>query len=231
MAKNYYAILGISSGATEGEIRAAYRRLLREFHPDRYPGGIQIFQQIKEAYAVLGDDQERRKYDRSLANAKTGGSVSHAFYPEAESPIPEAQPTDRDDISLVRSFQTFTPSFDEIFDWLWTNFSAVHYPKSGRVQRLTLEVPITNEQARDGGTARVMVPVRAVCRICRGQGEVGPYECPRCAGEGAIVGEMPVAVSFPSGLKADHGVMIPLDRYGIQNLRLMVLFRLTDAHQ
>ena len=62
MAKNYYAILGITSDAKADEIRAAYRRLAKEFHPDRYPGGIHTFQQIQEAYSVLSDDQERRQY-------------------------------------------------------------------------------------------------------------------------------------------------------------------------
>lgn len=230
MAKNYYAILGIPSGAKADEIRAAYRRLVKEFHPDRYPGGIYIFRQIQEAYSVLSDDQERRQYDQNLINAKTRVPVRHKFYPEPEPLIHEKQPTNIGNISLVRSFQTFTPSFDEIFDWLWTNFSTLNYPKSGRVQNLTLEVPLTNEQALSGGNVRVMVPVRAICKICRGYGNVGPYECSRCAGEGAIVGEVPISVAFPSGLKEDHAVMIPLDRYGIRNLHLTVLFHLTDVY-
>jgi hypothetical protein len=50
----------------------------------------------------------------------------------------------------------------------------------------------------------------------------------RCAGEGVIAGEMPVSVSFPPGLIGDHAVMIPLERFGIQNVRITVLFRPTD---
>jgi len=230
MAKSYYAILGISSGAKADEIRAAYRRLVKEFHPDRYAGGIHIFQQIQEAYSVLSDDQERRQYDQNIINAKIRVPVRRKFYPEPEPLIPEKQPNNIGKISLVRSFQTFTPSFDEIFDWLWTNFSTLNYPKSGRIQNLTLEIPLTNEQVLSGGNARVMVPVRAVCKICGGYGCVGPYECSRCAGEGAIVGEVPITVAFPSGLKEDHAVMIPLDRYGIRNLHLTVLFHLTDGY-
>ena len=229
MAKSYYAILGISSSAKADEIKTAYRRLVKEFHPDRYPGGIHMFQQIHESYSVLSDDQKRQQYDQDLMNAKTRAHVRHKFNPEMEPLIPEQQPTDIGNISLVRSFQTFTPSFDEIFDWLWTNFSTLHYPKSRRVQNLTLEVPLTREQALSGGNARVMVPVRAICKMCRGYGDVGPYECPRCAGEGAIVGEVPISVSFPSDLRADHAVMIPLDRYGIRNLHVTVLFRLINV--
>ena len=72
-----------------------------------------------------------------------------------------------------------------------------------------------------------MVPARAVCPACRGQGGVGLYECLRCAGEGVISGEVPVTVSFPPGLTHDHAVMIALDRFGIRNLHITVLFRPT----
>jgi molecular chaperone DnaJ len=230
MAKSYYVILGISSGAKTAEIRAAYRRLVKEFHPDRYSGGIHIFQQIQEAYSVLSDDQERRQYDQNLINAKTRVPVRHKFHPEPEPLIPEKKPTNIGEISPVRSFQTFTPSFDEIFDWLWTNFSSLAQPKSGRIQNLTLEITLTSEQALCGGNARVMVPVRATCPICRGYGGVGPYECSRCAGEGAIVGEVPISVAFPSGLRGDHAVIIPLERFGISNINLTILFRPSEIY-
>ena len=98
-------------------------------------------------------------------------------------------------------------------------------PKSGRVQSLTLEVTLTPEQARRGGNAKIMVPARAVCPTCRGFGGVGFYECPRCVGEGALSGEMPITVSFPPGLQKDHAVMIPLDRFGIRHTHITILFR------
>jgi DnaJ-class molecular chaperone len=148
-------------------------------------------------------------------------------YPEPEPLIPERDPVDIGEISPVRSFQSFTPSFDEIFDWLWRNFSDITQPKSARVQNLTLEVTLTAEQARRGGNARIMAPAQAVCPACRGHGGVGFYECARCAGEGIISGEMPLSVAFPPGLTKDHAVMIPLDRFGIRNVHITVLFRPT----
>ncbi len=225
MAKSYYAILGISSDAKADEIRAAYRRLAKEFHPDRYPGGSDVFQQIQEAYSVLSDAGDRREYDRNISRARQGTPFGSAPYPKPEPLIPERRPVDFGEISLARSFQTYAPSFDEIFDWLWSNFSILGQPKSGRMQNLTLEITLTAEQAMRGGNARVMVPARAVCPACRGSGGVGPYECARCAGEGAISGELPISVSFPPGLMQDHAVVIPLDRFGIGNTHLTILFR------
>jgi DnaJ-class molecular chaperone len=132
-------------------------------------------------------------------------------------------------ISPIRSFESFAPSFDEIFDWLWSNFSSVEPTKSGRIQNLTLDVPLTRDQALSGGNVRVMVPARTICPTCGGYGHVGFYDCHRCAGEGAISGEVPISVSFPPGLTKDHSVVIPLDRLGIKNLHFTVQFRPRDA--
>ena len=228
MAKSYFAILGISPNATANEIRSAYRQLAKEFHPDHYTGSSERFRNIQEAYSVLGDSRRKREYEQSIRKVPRKTPLRSATYPEPEPLIPDEGPVDMGEVSPVRSFQSFTPSFDEIFDWLWSNFSDLSQPKSSRVQSLTLEVTLTQDQARRGGNARVMVPARAVCPTCRGDGGVGFYECMRCAGEGVISGEMPVSVSFPPGLSKDHAVMIPLDRFGIPNTHITVLFRPTD---
>ncbi|MEJ2731189.1 MAG: DnaJ domain-containing protein [Deltaproteobacteria bacterium] len=227
MAKSYFAILGISPDATSDEIRSAYRRLAKEFHPDHYAGGSQNFRDIQEAYSVLGDSDSRREYRQNIRKMTPQTPLRPSTYPEAEPLIPEDSPVDIGEVSPVRSFQSFTPSYDEIFDWLWSNFSDLAAPKSDRIENLTLEVILTAEQARQGGNAKIMVPAQAVCPTCRGHGGVGFYECMRCAGEGAISGEIPVSVSFPPGLTKDHAVMIPLDRFGIRNIHLTVLFRPT----
>jgi len=228
MAKSYFAILGVPSSASPDEIRAAYRRLAEEFHPDHFTGGSESFLQIQEAYSVLGDPYKRNRYEQSLLKSPMTRSTVHRPYPEPEPLIPEQQPVDMGEISPLGSFQTFTPPLDEIFDWLWSNFSSLDWPKSGRLQNLTLEIPLTMEQAMRGGNARIMVPARATCPLCHGYGGVGFYECARCAGEGAISGEVPVSISFPAGLRQDHAVLIPLERFGIRNLQLTVVFRLTD---
>ena len=227
MAKSYFAVLGISPKATGDEIRSAYRRLVKEFHPDHYTGSSERFRDIQEAYSVLGNSRRRREYEQSIRKVPIKTPLRPSSYPEPEPLIPEQRPADLGEVSPVRSFQSFTPSFDEVFDWLWRNFSDLAAPKSGRVENLTLEVILTAEQARQGGNAKIMVPAQAVCPTCRGHGGVGFYECMRCAGEGAISGEIPVSVSFPPGLTKDHAVMIPLDRFGIRNIHLTVLFRPT----
>jgi DnaJ-class molecular chaperone len=227
MAKSYFAILGVSSGATGDEIRSAYRRLAKEFHPDHCEGGSERFQEVQEAYTELGNRRRRREYEHNIKRGSPKKPLRRSDYPGPEPLIPEENPFDLGEVSPVRSFQSFTPSMDEVFDWLWRNFSSLEQPKSGRVRNLTLEVTLTPEQARRGGNARIMIPAQAFCPTCRGHGGVGFYDCTRCAGEGVISGEMPVSVSFPPGLMRDHAVMIPLDRSGIRNVHVTVLFRPT----
>jgi DnaJ-class molecular chaperone len=231
MAKSYFTILGITTSATMDEVRSAYRRLAKDFHPDHYSGGSDRFRDIQEAYSVLGDPGRRRQYENQIRRSSIQIPVRRSSEPEPEPLIPEESKTGIEEISPVRSFHNYTPSVDEIFDWLWSNFSSLDRPKSGRVENLTMEVPLTSIQALTGGNARVMVPVHATCPTCQGFGNIGMYRCSRCAGEGAISGEMPVVVSFPPGLTEDHAVMVPLDRFGIRNIHLVVLFRPTGAEE
>jgi len=108
MAKSYFAILGISSGATGDEIRSAYRRLAKEFHPDRYEGGSERFRDIQEAYAVLGNSRRRREYEQNVRKVSPKTPLRHTYYPEPEPLIPEENPVDLGEVSPVRSFQSFT---------------------------------------------------------------------------------------------------------------------------
>src|SRR5688572_8496928 len=65
--KNYYAILGVPSSASQDEIKAAYRKLVRQFHPDKNYGKESHFKLIQEAYEVLSDDKKRDHFDAQLA--------------------------------------------------------------------------------------------------------------------------------------------------------------------
>ena len=140
MAKSYFTILGISPNATVDEIRSAYRQLAKEFHPDHYTGSSERFRDIQEAYSVLGDRRRRRKYEHSIRKVPIKTPLRPTRHSKPEPLIPEDAPVDVGDVSPVRSFQSFTPSFDEVFDWLWSNFSDLTQPKSARVQNLTLEI-------------------------------------------------------------------------------------------
>ena len=105
MAKSYFAILGISSGATADEIRSAYRRLAKEFHPDHYAGGSDRFQEVQEAYSVLGNRRRRREYEQRIRKVSPKTPLRRSSYPAPEPLIPEDNPVDLGEVSPVRSFQ------------------------------------------------------------------------------------------------------------------------------
>ncbi len=74
--KDYYQVLGVKEDASKTEIKKAYRKLAREFHPDRNkdkPGAEEQFKEVQEAYEILSDDANRRKYDRVRKNPFGGG--------------------------------------------------------------------------------------------------------------------------------------------------------------
>lgn len=89
MAKNYYDILGVSRTATDKEIRSAYRKLARQYHPDVNPGDETAeakFKEINEAYHVLSDPESRKKYDRFGENWRHADQFQRAGAGQGESP-------------------------------------------------------------------------------------------------------------------------------------------------
>ena len=89
-------------------------------------------------------------------------------------PLTPVQPVGFEEISLLRSFETFFPSFSEMFDRLRSNFELVSRPKAERLESLAVDVTLSPQEAFVGGQMRILVPARVICPACRGRGSVGP---------------------------------------------------------
>jgi molecular chaperone DnaJ len=217
MAKNYYLILGTTTDASREDIKAAFRRRALELHPDRSGLESRPFREVQEAYNVLGDPERRRRYDREHSPA--------AAFVRRSRPAPEplvAEPPKGEllrpvepargfrEVSLAESFDTYQPSFDELFERFWSNFELFSRPKAEQLESLTVEVVVSPEEARVGGRVRVWIPARATCGTCGGRGAVGPYECWRCEGHGALTTQYPIDVDYPPGLGDGYAMRIPL---------------------
>ncbi len=179
--RDYYEVLGVAKGASEDEIKKAYRRLAKRCHPDLHPNDKQAeakFKEISEAYDVLGDKNKREKYDR-FGHAGVDGN----FGSSGGTSYGGGFDVDLGDI------------FDSVFGGGFGGFSRSNRTSSsnGRVPRrgedTFFSVTISFLEACMGIDKEIEVKKQDVCSKCGGSGcEPGsePVSCPQCGGTGQI---------------------------------------------
>ena len=174
MASNPYEVLGVTKSASDDEIKKAYRRLAREFHPDRNPGddaAEERFKDVQTAYDLLSDPEKRQAYD-------TFGQAGARGFPGGGA-----------DMGGVR-FEEFDLS--NLGDLLGGMFgggrrAATRQPIRGN--DLETHVRISFEDSLKGVQVRVPVEAETVCSICHGTGAepgTAPITCPQCGGRGVV---------------------------------------------
>ncbi len=157
--RDYYQILGISKDTSQDEIKKAYRKLARKYHPDLNPGdkaAEEKFKEINEAYAVLGDPQKRSEHDRA-------GTTFEQF-------------------ADFRGFGGF--DFAETFDFgdiFGDVFSERRYAHG---EDILAGVELTLEEAFTGVTRPIGITRTIECDACRGTGAESSQTCPTCKGTG-----------------------------------------------
>lgn len=223
MKTNLYDVLGVDAEASPEQIQAAYVHWARQAAPDRDTPVNERLKELQAAYAVLANPQRRRNYD-SRAQPRRASNEAEPF--RAPSPSETKSQSNRE-YSLRDSFASAHPSFDELFDRFWGNFSELSRPKAERIESLTLEIPLSPEAACGGGCARILIPARAQCPACGGRGALGVYQCWQCEGHGSITADYPLDLTYPAGITNEHAVRVPLTQYGIDNFFLTVRFRVT----
>ena len=235
MAKNYYAILGVSPTATFDEIRSAYRQRAKLYHPDYFGKDSAPFLGVREAYDVLGDPSNRSSYDRSLQEAGFKIRLDAPMRPavirprkSTAEPLKSTQKTmNLGHIFPQTSFLSYRPSFEEIYENLWDFFNRPSGAKSERFRTLTMEVRLTRDQAGRGGRVQISIPLQHPCSTCNGSGDVGPFQCWNCSGTGSAMNDFVVEVEYPPGIQDYYRVAMPLDKYGIFDLCPVLLFRIS----
>jgi DnaJ-class molecular chaperone len=197
---NPYRVLGVGEKASLEEIKAAYRRLALQYHPDRNPGDKEAeeqFKKISEAYATLRDPQSRTRYDRYGGYGPGGTNVQPDFSTvDWQAIFQEA------DIHLSgERWATMPPGGNPMFQALFGVMAGL-MRNSGMLPGEDREVAValSLEQARRGIKRRVRIPGPSICAGCRGQGRLAEAECPRCQGEGVVRSGSEVDVSVPAGI-------------------------------
>src|SRR4249920_2413731 len=171
MAKrDYYEILGVQRGASDADMKAAYRKLAMQHHPDRNPGDKDCehrFKELNEAYDVLKDGDKRAAYDRfGHAAFEQGGMGAHGFGAD------------------------FGSTFADIFEGIFGMGSA-RGRGSGRERGsdLRYNMEISLDEAFIGKTAQIRIPTSVTCEACSGTGAKAgskPKPCATCGGAGKI---------------------------------------------
>ncbi|MBN1200724.1 MAG: molecular chaperone DnaJ [Anaerolineae bacterium] len=171
MPRDYYEVLGVPRNASKDDIRDAFRRLARQYHPDmnNAPDAEERFKEINEAYTVLSDADKRAAYDR-FGHAGVSGMPGGGF----------------------SGFGTTGfPGFDEIFEEFFGGFGGARRRRRGPVQGrdLRYDLTIDFEQAVFGAEVDIEVPRREKCDACGGSGAAPgttARRCPDCNGTGQV---------------------------------------------
>jgi len=202
--QDHYKVLGVERKASADDIKKAYRKLARQYHPDKNPGDAKAearFKQISQAHDVLGDPDKRKEYDRQLSNPFSnvgrGGSGQPGFD---------------------------TSGFGDILSDLFGQAAGRRggggaggggggrAPRAERGRDLEAEVTIAFDQAIAGAQVPISVPTYERCPTCGGTGAkpgTSPAVCPRCNGRGVEVeGQGLFSISQPCSRCGGAGTVI-----------------------
>jgi DnaJ-class molecular chaperone len=209
--RDYYETLEVPRGATEEEIRKAYRKLARKHHPDvnrSDKAAEEKFKEINEAYQVLSDPENRKRYDQLGANWKAGSEFT---------PPPGAQRAGAGagfrDFSDIFGAEGESAGFSDFFESLFGRRGGGREATSRRRgQSITAEIELTLEEAHHGGTRSITFDATETCPECGGTGRKDGKVCSRCHGAGVVQGSRTFDVRIPPGMR--NGSIIRLAGQG-----------------
>ena len=177
--KDYYEVLGVSKTASQDEIKSAFRKLAKKYHPDvsKEPDAAEKFKEVQEAYAVLSDENKRKQYDQFGHAAFSGGAAGGSYGGFSG--------FDFDDID-----------FGDIFDGMFGSFSSFGSfggrRGSARKQKgpdHVIQIDLDFEDAVFGCKKTINLTLNEKCADCNGLGVHGSRTCDKCHGSGTITSQ------------------------------------------
>jgi DnaJ-class molecular chaperone len=214
--KDYYKILGVNKKASEKEIKTAYRKLARKYHPDVNPGDKTAetkFKEINEAHAVLTDPEKRRKYDtlgpdweKRVGGYRPGGTSTQTG---------PGAPADFSDFFETlfggqRGTTTQTGGFDFDLGSIFGRGKTTRRPEVAQ-QGTDVEQPVdvSLQEAFRGVERNFTIQTAQTCPTCHGTGLQDDQLCPTCHGQGSIPKTKRLDVKIPAGVREGSRVRVP----------------------
>jgi len=173
--RDYYEVLGVSKGASDSELKSAYRKLAKKYHPDTNPGDKEAearFKEASEAYAVLSDADKRRQYDQFGHAAFEGGAGGAGGF----------------DFSGMDMGDIFGDLFGDFFGGGRSRSRSSNGPMKG--QNVRTSVRISFKEACFGVDKELDITLKEECASCHGSGAkagTSPQTCSKCGGKGQVV--------------------------------------------
>ena len=177
-SKSYYEVLGVEKSATDAEIKSAFRKLAKKYHPDNKETGDEAkFKEIGEAYAVLSDENKRRQYDQLGHEAFTQGAQGGGF-------------------GGFGGFNAEDIDLSSIFDDLFGGSMFGGFGRRGQSRNRPtkgadslVKVNLTFEEAVFGCKKSINIDLDSECEECSGKGGSGEQTCSTCGGRGRVVSQ------------------------------------------
>jgi DnaJ-class molecular chaperone len=221
--KDYYKVLGVERGVSAADIKSAYRKLARKYHPDVNPNDKKAeaqFKDINEAYQVLNDPEKRRKYDQLGADWEHGVDQEEILRRYAASQQGrESHGAGFEAAGMSDFFSQFFGFGESPFNARrsgpgnFQSFSFGGKPRAQKAPDLTADVAISLEEAKAGARRRLDFTAEDECTVCGGTGMVASEQkqgkvrmirtaqaCPNCGGSGVVPGHRTLEVSIPPGV-------------------------------
>jgi DnaJ-class molecular chaperone len=213
--KDYYAILGVAKTAAAKDIKSAYRKLAKKWHPDANSANQkeaeEKFKDIQEAYEVLGDPEKRSKYDVLGSDWQQAARNSAQQRPSAG-----ASGSGGFGGATMGDGSGFSDFFDMFFQNIGKQRTAgagagpfaggSRRPQPGEDLETTLD--LTLAEAYSGGTKNVALQIDDTCPKCGGSGTVNNRVCPECGGRGRVLQTKRFDVTIPKGIREGQRIRL-----------------------
>lgn len=220
MPHDFYVVLGISRDADLDQIKRAYRKLVKRYHPDTSPQQPDKFLEVQRAYETLRDEHSRRAHDRATRK-RTDDTGQPVVVHTRGGPVARRRGT----APIPEDVRELCSTVDEFFaGWIPGLFTGGH---TARHKDLYVELILDPAEAAAGGLFPLRVPAEAICTDCGGTGTRAGLACTVCRATGRTVTYHPIEVSVPPGVADGTSRRLALDDIGLPGVDLVVLVSVT----